>query len=124
MSRGSGSAGGVGLVYQPELAWILDAAPGAVTVLELEPESYWRRRPDGTLAMNRRLLDHLATLPVSWLVHSVTFPVGGGRPPGPCAREPLRDVVSALRPAWISAHLSFTVARGPAGPYHAGFLLP
>src|SRR5688572_27703652 len=116
---------GVGLVYWPALAPLFES--GEATVLELEPQTLWRKIPTSAgsaYQVNEELFDRIAALPQSKLLHGVGQPVGG-LVDDPTDYVPLlRRMASRLEPAWISEHLSFNRVQHRGRVIECGFLLP
>jgi uncharacterized protein (UPF0276 family) len=117
---------GVGFVYWPELAPLLEDSD-LVDVLEVEPQAYWEKieNADGFhYRANAALLDRIALLPQAKLLHGVGQPIGGS------AEDPLdyigllRKSIDLLRPRWVSEHLSFNRIRRGSTLRETGFLLP
>ena len=118
---------GVGLVYWPALDPLLESGASAISVVELEPQALWEKTSDAAgwhYRTNEGLLDRVASLPQTKLLHGVGHPVGG------TVRDPidpaplLRHAVDRLDPAWVSEHLSFNRVQRDSGVENAGFLLP
>jgi uncharacterized protein (UPF0276 family) len=116
----------IGVSYFSALDPLLDAEPGLVDVLEIEPQTFWFQ-PDQTRAEYRvdsAGLERLRARPQPKLVHSVAAPVGGTRPPPAGQIHALQETIAVLEPTWASEHLSFNAASGPDGSFNTGFLLP
>ncbi len=111
---------GVGLVYWPQLAPLLES----VDLIEVEPQSYWHRTESGEYRVDVDALEMLASLPVPRILHGVGFPVGGTEPPDPLHIPPLRQVRDALDALWASEHMSFNRFEGRHGKHNTGFFLP
>lgn len=115
----------MGLVYWPALAPLFES--GEAAVLELEPQTLWRKTPTSTgfaYQLNEALFDHIAALPQPKLLHGVGQPVGG-TVDDPTEHVPLlQRMASGLEPAWISEHLSFNRVRRRGRIEECGFLLP
>jgi uncharacterized protein len=116
---------GVGLTWFAGLEAVLRANTDLVDVLEVEPQTFWRREPNAnTVVLDQSLLDTLRQQPVAKLVHSVGFPVGGTLPPDNVDLELLRTAIRDLKVPWLSEHLSFNRVEDESGTWHTGFLLP
>lgn len=123
---------GVGMVWWRELAPLFEAGDGRVSVLELEPQTLWERWSDRRAEpvaegyrINHGLLGQVAALPQHKLVHGVGHPVGGLVDDPLDWAAPMRASVRALRPAWVSEHLSFNRFRSDDGRVEqTSFLLP
>jgi len=118
---------GVGLTWFSALGPVLDVNPGLVNLLEIEPQTFWRRDPvTGTLVVDRSMLDQLLANPLPKLIHGIGFPVGGTRPPSPEELDLLREMAVALRVPWLSEHLSFNLVgeERSARTHRTSFLLP
>jgi uncharacterized protein (UPF0276 family) len=113
---------GIGVVYSPRIARILDF--DLVDVLEIEPQIFWHPTgvPDDPVRVDLELFSQLRALPQHKLVHSVTLPVGNSRPHDPGELQLLAQSVAALGAPYASEHLSFN--RSDAGRLWTGFLLP
>ena len=117
----------VGLVYWPALAPLYHEGAGVVDVLELEPQSLWRKVNRAGMwwyEQDDLLIAQIQALPQPKLIHGVGQPLGG------TVADPvehlglLRRTVQAMQPAWVSEHLSFNRVAGPRGAEQTGFLLP
>jgi uncharacterized protein (UPF0276 family) len=116
---------GVGLTWFSGLEPVLQANAGLVDVLEIEPQTFCRRKPNGnTLIVDQPSLNILRQRQLPKLIHSVGFPVGGTVPPQGPDLELLRTIAQQLQVPWLSEHLSFNRTQDEAGPWHTGFLLP
>jgi uncharacterized protein (UPF0276 family) len=116
----------IGLSYFSGVEPLLRAAPELVDVLEIEPQTFWLQ-PDPRRAEYRvdaAALERIRCLPFPKLLHGIGFPVGGTEPPPESALAPFLATRDALAPLHASEHLSFNRARGAAGAFCAGFLLP
>lgn len=113
---------GVGAVYWTALHPLFEAHPDIIEVAEVEPSSFWIKRPgpDGAVRSNPRALAEIDSLPQAKLLHGVGYPIGGTRGGRHAHLSELRHWVERLDPPWTSEHLSFN--ETDSGP--AGFLLP
>lgn len=120
---------GVGVVWWPELDPLCRPSEGLVTVIEVEPETFWIPRGVKPSGFTSRLPATLAHLPQPKLLHGVGAPFGGNSVQTAWHRETLTGDIAALQPAWISDHLNFNQFM-PAGAIGAdqaactGFFLP
>jgi uncharacterized protein (UPF0276 family) len=121
---------GVGLVYLTELDALFRENNPDLSVLELEPETFWEKtHPAGpgnstVYVPNAEAMTRIAALPQHKLVHSVGFPVGGSVIEGGDYVTPLTSAVAALGAPWVSEHLSFNAVRSGERVESVGFLLP
>ena len=116
---------GVGLTWFAGMEPLLQANSGLVDVLEVEPQTFWRREPRAkNLVLDQFSLDSLRRQAVAKLVHCVGFPVGGTLPPDQPDLELLLTVIRDLEVPWLSEHLSFNRVPDGSGTWHTGFLLP
>jgi uncharacterized protein len=115
---------GIGLTYFSGLEPLLASHGDLVDVVEVEPQTLWTLTADGGLRVDRETVDRLAAFPSPKLLHGIGFPVGGVRPPDPRQVPPLREMIEALGPPWMSEHLNFNQAAGPDGRFQCGLLLP
>ncbi|MBZ5538124.1 MAG: DUF692 domain-containing protein [Acidobacteriia bacterium] len=121
---------GVGLVYFSELDPLFREDNPDLSVLELEPETFWEKiHPVGsvdgeTYLPNAQAMAKISALPQHKLVHSVGFPVGGSVRHDGHYVTPLVDTVTALGAPWASEHLSFNAIQTGSGVEQIGFLLP
>ena len=116
---------GVGLTWFSGLEPALDSNAGLIDVLEIEPQTFWRRAPKGrSLVVDRPSLEGLVSRSIPKLIHGIGFPVGGTIAPLPEELELLRDMALKLEVPWLSEHLSFNRVATSAGVHHTSFLLP
>ena len=116
---------GVGLTWFGGMEPLLQANAGLVDVLEVEPQTLWRREiHTDTVVIDSAALQNLQGQPQAKLVHSVGLPIGGTAPPRAEAVELLRGVAVELETPWVSEHLSFSSVKDNSGTWHTGFLLP
>ena len=113
---------GVGIVYIPGVGKLLEDDL-AIDVIEVEPQTLWRRRnkryePDGDV------VGLISALPQKKLVHGVGCPVGGSVPHEEEQIALFADSIRTFGAPWASEHLSFNRAYGDGGTFNAGFLLP
>lgn len=116
---------GVGLTWLTGLESLVEANSPLIDVLEIEPQTFWRRESSGKAPA----VDHAAVLclqrrPTPKLIHSVGLPVGGTLAPPSAGLEVLRNVALELEAPWVSEHLSFNCVGEDASTWHTGFLLP
>jgi uncharacterized protein len=115
---------GVGLIVVPGLDLMWDEIADLVDVVEVEPQTMWRPKPEGGWDVIASAFDWVAGLAVRKLVHGVGFPVGGCEPPDPAAVSMTAACASLLGAAHWSEHLSFNKATVAGRRTEAGFLLP
>jgi uncharacterized protein len=116
---------GVGFTWFPDLEPVLQANEDLVNVIEIEPQTLWRREPGAhSPTLNQTALDSLRRLPFAKLIHSVSCPLAGTLSPDSEQLELLRSIALQLEVPWLSEHLSFNRVADPDGVWHAGFLLP
>lgn len=115
---------GIGVVYSPRLARVLDLS--LVDVLEIEPQMFWQAtgEPDDPVRLDRELFAQIEAMPQHKLAHSVTLPIGNSRPHEPRALARLKESVAAVGASYVSEHLSFNQFDGGSGRLWTGFLLP
>jgi hypothetical protein len=110
------------MIFSPALLPWLTRRPGAVDLLEIEPQTLWLA--DDPLAGPFRPfqagIDLFAALPGHKLVHSVSLPLGGTRAPDPAQAGLVRAAAERLGSPWVSEHLSV----GGTPHRAAGFFLP
>lgn len=113
---------GVGAVYWAALHDLFESHPDIIEVAEVEPAPFWIKAPGpgGAVRSNRRVLEAVAALPQTKLVHGVGYPIGGTVCDGAAAVDEQRRWADRLDAAWTSEHLSFNETAIGA----AGFLLP
>jgi len=121
------SSYGVGIVWWPELDPLCRPGEGLVHVIEAEPETYWVPRDASSFASG--LPQALQHLPGPKLLHCVGAPFGGGAAQSSAHLAALKSDIAALRPLWISDHLSFNQfpragANGTSQTVCTGFFLP
>jgi uncharacterized protein (UPF0276 family) len=116
---------GVGLSWFAGLEPVLENNPSLIDLLEIEPQTFWRRQGQtGTLIVDQPLLQSLRERPMPKLIHSIGLPVGGTHPPHASSLELLRRIALELEVPWLSEHLSFNRIEDDSGTWHTGFLLP
>jgi uncharacterized protein len=114
---------GVGVVYVPGIGALLESGELPADVIEIEPQTLWRRRgnhyePDGDV------VGLISAMPQRKLVHGVGCPVGGSVPHDEEQVTLFADSIRTFGAPWASEHLSFNRAFGDGVPFNAGFLLP
>jgi uncharacterized protein (UPF0276 family) len=114
---------GVGVVWWPILDDVCRQEEGLVDVIEAEPEAFWLPKAGGFRSLLAEALSHL---PQPKLLHGVGAPVGGTCPPPDGHLSALLADIAALRPEYVSEHLSITRFRPTPdrSPASAGFMLP
>jgi uncharacterized protein len=116
---------GVGLNWFPGLEPVLRANAELIDVLEVEPQSFWRREKNADgLVIDRPSIEALRRRRIPKLTHSVAFPVGGSLPPTAAEMDQLSTIARELETPWVSEHLSFNRVAGESGSWQSGFLLP
>jgi uncharacterized protein len=117
---------GVGVVYVAELLPLLRDADDIVSVVEIEPQTLWRRRRTGSrhAVLDPSSIETLRSLPQQRLAHGIGMPIGGSVAPDAQDMELLCESLDELRPRWFSEHLSFNRSRDGATTPLTGFLLP
>jgi uncharacterized protein len=116
---------GVGLTFFQGLEPVLESEQALIDVIEVEPQSLWRRDHSGqTVIVDEPSLHLLRSRTLPKLVHSVGLPVGGTEPPKSADVQLLRHVARELNSPWVSEHLSFNTFHDENGTWHTGFLLP
>jgi uncharacterized protein (UPF0276 family) len=116
---------GVGLNWFPDLNSVFRENKELVDVLEVEPQSLWRRDNDTDgLVLDQASLETLRQLRKPMLAHSVALPVGGTLL-GPAHEvSNLCATSRELSSPWVSEHLSFNRVNDESGEWQSGFLLP
>jgi uncharacterized protein (UPF0276 family) len=114
---------GVGLVALGGVDLLWREIADLVDVIEVEPQTMWRRATTGGWQLDPAPLQWLRSAERPLLSHGVGFPVGGTVPPD---LEGVRAAAESARqlgaPHW-SEHLSFNQAES-GEVFNAGFLLP
>jgi uncharacterized protein (UPF0276 family) len=117
---------GVGVICIPKLEPLIEAAADLIDVIEVEPQTLWRRA-EGAVEQYRvdaNRLVRIKGLPGRKILHGVGFPIGSVRPPSAAQLPPLREMIDALAPPWMSEHLAFNRAAYEGRLVETGFLLP
>ncbi|MGW4650367.1 DUF692 domain-containing protein [Kitasatospora sp. NPDC004289] len=115
---------GVGLTYVRGLEGLLEECGEKLDVVEVEPQTFWRARPDGTLGTDDEALRRLADLPGARLLHSIGDPVGGTVLPEAEHIHLLGELAARMDVPWVSEHLAFNRVGGGAEGFRTGFMLP
>jgi uncharacterized protein len=115
---------GIGVVYTPRLARVLDLS--LVDVLEIEPQMFWRTtdNSDIPICVDLELYSKLSAASQHKLVHSVTLPIGNSLPHDPSELELLKQSIATLDAPYASEHLSFNQFHVGSERLWTGFLLP
>jgi uncharacterized protein (UPF0276 family) len=95
-------------------------------VLEIEPQTLWRRRTDAHdgIGIDRVVIDQLLSLPQAKIAHGIGMPIGGTVRAPVAHRRLLHRTLREIGPAWFSEHLSFNRCAAGTTDRFAGFLLP
>src|SRR5215475_3223560 len=116
---------GVGLNWFPDLDPVLKENNELLDVLEVEPQSLWRRASDTDgLVLDQVSLEALRQLRKPILAHSVALPIGGVHLAPSKGLSNLSTTAQALSSPWVSEHLSFNRIVDESGEWQSGFLLP
>jgi len=118
------------MVYFSELDELFRESNPYLSVLELEPETFWQKIYRGETAEgasyvpNIEAMARISELPQHKLVHSVGFPIGGSF--CDCGNHValLAEAVNKLGASWASEHLSFNAIQNGGAIEQVGFLLP
>jgi uncharacterized protein (UPF0276 family)/extradiol dioxygenase family protein len=115
---------GIGVVYTPKLARVLDLR--TVDVLEIEPQMFWRSTGDADepIRLDRAAFSELQAMPQTKLVHSVSLPVANREPHAAADLLRLRESIEALGSPYASEHLSFNRFTAESPQAWTGFFLP
>jgi uncharacterized protein len=114
---------GAGVIVAPGLDLIWDQISDLVDVVEVEPQTMWRSRPDGW-DLVEPAFRWVEGLGLPTLVHGVGFPVGGCHPPDPVGVALTAECAARLGAAHWSEHLSYNRTVLGNRSIDAGFLLP
>jgi hypothetical protein len=119
------AAPAVGLIFTPELMPLLREVGELISVVEVEPQTLWRRGefPE-SVKLDLESFDSVLKLGKRRTVHSTAAPVGGSVATSPAQMRALRESVRLLRPEWMSVPLGFNRFPGATGSTFTGFLLP
>lgn len=118
---------GVGLVYFPDLAPVVEAGGETISVLEIEPQTLWEKTfhgDRGVYRLNEAAFTEIVTMPQTKLIHGVGHPVGGLTDDLLDWHTPFARCVNILNPPWVSEHLSFNRVTTCEGVRETSFLLP
>ncbi|MFJ8039193.1 DUF692 family multinuclear iron-containing protein [Kitasatospora sp. NPDC096147] len=113
----------MGLTYVRGLERLVEECAEKLDVIEVEPQTFWRKRPDGTVGTDEEALRRLAGLPGARLLHSIGDPVGGTVLPEEEHLRLLGELADRMAVPWVSEHLAFNRVGGPDG-FRTGFMLP
>ncbi len=116
---------GVGIVYGAELRPLFCDST-LVSVVEVEPQTLWRRADEapGEITVDLASVEKILALPQHRIAHGIGMPFGGSVSADPRELEMLIQSLDTLRPEWFSEHLSFNRSLTERGTRMAGFLLP
>ncbi len=118
---------GIGLMCFPGLESVVQSLSGYIDVVETEPQACWfKESPESDSFLFEPLFaSFLANLPQPKIFHGIGFPVGGTFLPCRDHFETLNAHIRAVRPTYISEHLSFNKFCNMDGEInHTNFLLP
>jgi len=120
---------GIGIVWWPGLDPLCRPAEGLVQVIETEPEVFWTQCPASNRGFASGLPAAVRHLPQPKLLHGVGAPFGGTAAQSTAHCQTLVADIEALRPAWISDHLSFDrfwpdASGNDAPAVFTGFFMP
>ena len=118
---------GIGLMCFPGLESVVQSFSGYIDVVETEPQASWfKESPESdSFCFEPLFANFLANLPQPKIFHGVGFPVGGTFLPCRDHFETLNAHIRAVRPTYISEHLSFNKFCNMDGEInHTNFLLP
>jgi len=113
---------GIGITYFEELEDLLDKYPNIVDILEIEPQTFWLHNKKKSYLIEKKFFK-LFRKAYPKIVHSVGCPVA-------CSKlnsdqiPLLQQVVSLLKPKWISEHLSFNYFSAKSFDTWTNFMLP
>src|SRR5512132_3943947 len=92
---------GVGLNWFPGLEPVLKANEELIDVLEVEPQSFWRReRGASSMVLDLTALEGLRRRREPKLVHSVACPIGGTLAAPGAELEQVAAIARELAPPW------------------------
>jgi uncharacterized protein (UPF0276 family) len=112
----------IGVTYVGEIENLIKSYPNIIEVLEIEPQTFWINN-SGKLHQLDKVIQNICNLRYPKLIHSVGCPLGTSQ----LNQEQiplLQEIVSILKPLWISEHLSFNKVWNSNHDYWTGFLLP
>ena len=112
----------VGITYFEEFEPILQSYPNLVDILEIEPQSFWIYDSKKKYLADK-ILQKICSKSYQKLIHSVGCPVGTST----LNKDQipfLQEMVSLLKPKWISEHLNFNHVSYGKNNFWTGFLLP
>jgi uncharacterized protein len=117
---------GIGVVYTPSLEPLIEAGQEQIQVLEIEPQPFWfkTQSPENPYCLNKKIFERIKQYSQSKIIHSVGLPIGGTLPLEEGFINCLIESVKAIKPAWVSEHLSFNRIRNQEREFNTGFLLP
>ncbi|MFV0306330.1 MAG: DUF692 family multinuclear iron-containing protein [Desertimonas sp.] len=109
---------GVGLALMPGLVDDLDRVADLVDCLEVEPQTFWWETgdPAAPFRVDRDEVVGLARRFDAVLLHGVSSPIGGSRPPRPSMVELFATTARLVGARLASEHLAFNEAPHGLGP--------
>lgn len=116
---------GIGVVYTPSLEPLIEAGQEQIQVLEIEPQPFWFKTllPENSYCLNKKIFERLNQYRQPQIIHSVGLPIGGTLPLETDLVNCLIESVKAVKPAWVSEHLSFNCTKNREKEFNTGFLL-
>lgn len=117
---------GIGIVYFPGFAPIIESNADIIDVVEIEPQTFWIKSDSAldSFVFNNREMTYLSSLDVPLTFHGVGYPIGGTIPGDTTHVSSLKRMIAQLNPVWISEHLSFNSIWIDNQVYNTNFLLP
>lgn len=116
---------GVGLVYFKGFERFLASHSSLIDVVEIEPQTFWYDKDDecNVFKHDPSVIDFLSVYDRPKIFHGVGYPIGGTCLPSQQHFNTLRQQAKALKPKWISEHLSFNLYNEDGREINSGFLL-
>lgn len=117
---------GIGIIYFSGFRKVIESNFDLINVIEIEPQTFWLKKDSklGSILFNEAEMVYLKNLDKPKIFHGVGYPVGSSLPIDDAHIPYLKKMIRALKPVWLSEHLSFNNIEFGDSIYNTNFLLP